>query len=110
MKTTYNKLIRDNIPDIIQAAGKSCKVRTLDTADFDVELRRKLEEETRELKSARTQQQLIEELADIEEIVQALLKLHGSDKKQLERTRQKKAAENGAFKKRLFLVEVDEKE
>ena len=44
----YDKLVRDNIPDIIVAQGRTPVVTALSDADFKERLRKKLLEETQE--------------------------------------------------------------
>lgn len=44
----YNKLVRDNIPQVIEAAGKTCTTRTLSDEEYRHELRKKAFEELEE--------------------------------------------------------------
>lgn len=44
----YDKLVRDRIPEIIQAAGKRCEVRVLDDDEYAQRLDQKLAEELAE--------------------------------------------------------------
>jgi predicted house-cleaning noncanonical NTP pyrophosphatase (MazG superfamily) len=98
----YNKLIRDNIPQIIEAQGKRCVTRVLSEQDFIGELRGKLSEEVSEYLSSGE----AEELADILEVVYALSDLSGPSKDALEELRLKKRAKNGGFEKRVYLESV----
>lgn len=41
MKINHNKLIRDNIPDIIEKAGKKCQIHYLEDPQYEVELKKK---------------------------------------------------------------------
>lgn len=107
MKTIkYHKLVRDNIPDIIEAAGKTCTAETLSEEEYLILLKEKLDEEVREYQSDDN----AEELADIMEVVYALAKAKGIGPDELERMRKEKASKNGAFEKRLLLTEVREEE
>jgi predicted house-cleaning noncanonical NTP pyrophosphatase (MazG superfamily) len=45
---TYNKLVRDKIPEIIEKEGKTYKTVILDDDQFKLELRKKLKEEVQE--------------------------------------------------------------
>lgn len=99
---TYNKLIRDNIPYIIEAQGKRSVTRVLSEQDFVGELRSKLLEEVNEyLSSGET-----EELADILEVVYALSDISGLSKDGLEELRLEKHAKNGGFEGRIYLESV----
>ncbi len=94
------KLVRDRIPEIIQAGGGAPQVRVLDQAAYRVALARKLQEEVDEfLRSGQA-----EELADILEVIYALAQVQGMAPSQLEALRLRKRGERGGFQRRLFLV------
>ena len=48
MLKTYNKLVRDHIPDIIQSAGKNCTTEVLSDEDYFRMIDVKLDEELAE--------------------------------------------------------------
>lgn len=98
----YDKLIRDRIPEIIENAGSKAVVETLDKDSFQKYLNRKLEEEMKEYLECGS----AEELADLVEVVYALLDCKGISREEFERIRVTKVNERGAFKKRLLLKEV----
>lgn len=99
---TYNKLIRDNIPQIIKEQGKRSVTRILSGQEFIDGLRSKLTEEVNEYLLGGE----IEELADILEVVYALSDTGGLSKNGLEEIRLKKRAKNGGFDKRIYLESV----
>ena len=104
MSKVYNKLVRDKIPEIIQADGKKLKSRILNDEEHLEALLKKLEEEVVELAEARN----IEEMADVHEVLRALaeaLKIHPDE---LEKVRQDKASKRGAFQQKIFLEEVND--
>jgi predicted house-cleaning noncanonical NTP pyrophosphatase (MazG superfamily) len=100
----YHKLIRDRIPEIIVAQGKSCVVRTLTEEEYRAALDRKLREELAEYLAAGT----VEELADLVEVALALAKVKGLTEEEFERVRLEKKEERGGFEKRLWLSKVEE--
>ena len=100
----YNKLVRDRIPEIIVASGKTCVTEILSVEDYLRMLDAKLDEELAEYH----QDQNIEELADLLEVIYATAKARGYTKEQLEQVRAKKASERGGFEKRILLKEVHE--
>jgi predicted house-cleaning noncanonical NTP pyrophosphatase (MazG superfamily) len=71
MPVRYDKLVRDRIPEIIQAQGQHPVTRILDNASYQEALLAKLAEETREAQEAAAED-LPDELADIVEVIQAL--------------------------------------
>ena len=101
----YNKLIRDLIPQIIKDYGKKPITRVVnDDAKYIAYLDSKLEEELAEYKTSGD----IEELADIQEVVIALVQAKGISLDDFEALRLKKRDERGGFESRIILVEVVE--
>ncbi len=96
---TYNKLVRDKIPEIIRANGETPITRVLDEQEYIVELIKKLKEETAEFEADHS----IEELADIREVVIALREAMNFKSGDLESARRQKGDKNGRFKQRIFL-------
>lgn len=105
---TYNKLVRDRIPEIIKKSGKSCRTRILDDSEFLNELNKKLEEELAEYLATDSTAHALEELADMLEILHALAKAHDSSPAELEQLREEKAEMRGGFNKRIYLLGVDD--
>lgn len=99
---TYNKLVRDRIPEIIVASGKTCTTAILTPEEYLRMLDAKLDEELAEYH----QDQNIEELADLLEVIYAAAKARGCSAAELEQIRAKKTAERGGFEKRILLKEV----
>lgn len=104
----YNKLVRDKIPQIIKASGKSPTTKILNEKEYITELRKKSQEELQEYLSAETDQEALEELADLLEIIHALAKLHGSNIEGVNKIREEKAAKRGEFIDKVFLIEVQD--
>lgn len=105
---TYDKLVRDRIPEIIEGRGGKASFRACaDDAEYLARLVAKLREEIDELERATTDADRAEELADVLEVVKALCLRLGLDPAAIEAIRQKKAGERGAFEKRLVLIEAE---
>jgi predicted house-cleaning noncanonical NTP pyrophosphatase (MazG superfamily) len=105
---TYNKLVRDRIPEIIKNAGKSYNIKTLEIQEYKQELVTKLAEEISEYTSATNDEEAVEELADILEIIKALGQLHGAKNGELEEARRVKAEKRGGFEERIYLLDVED--
>ena len=104
MKTIlYHKLVRDRIPEIIQASGKTCVTLVLNEEEYLQALDAKLDEELAEYHKDQT----VEELADLMEVILAVAAARGASPAQLEQIRSEKAKARGGFVKKLFLVEVN---
>ena len=104
MVKKYNKLVRDRIPEIIEATGKNCVIEILSTADYLCMIDAKLAEELTEYHK----DQNIEELADLIEVIYAAAIARGYTLEQLEHVRAEKAAKRGIFEKKILLKEVRE--
>lgn len=105
MKTIkYNKLVRDRIPEIIEGAGKSCTVEVLPDQEYLRFLDQKLNEELLEYQESKS----LEELADLLEVIRAVVTARGWSWEELERVRADKAEKRGAFDRKLLLKEVEE--
>lgn len=100
----HNKLVRDKIPQIIEASGKTCLTEVLSQEDYLKELDRKLSEELSEYQQSKA----LEELADLLEVMGALVKARGYTWDDLTRVRKEKRAVRGAFDQRIYLKEVIE--
>ncbi len=69
-KKIYNKLVRDNIPEIISNSGKIRRVRNLNQEEYIVKLNEKLLEECNEwIESSEPS-----EIADILEVIDSIMR------------------------------------
>lgn len=100
----FQKLVRDHIPEIIEADGKTCVCETLSDEDYLSLLDQKLNEELAEYQESKS----LEELADLLEVIRAVVKARGWTLEELEQVRAKKAAKRGGFEKKILLKEVRE--
>ena len=98
----HNKLVRNNIPQIIEAAGKQAVTRVLSDEEYLAELDRKLTEECAEYQADKN----VEELADVLEVLYAIAAARGYSVQELERIRAAKAEKRGGFADKIFLEEV----
>ena len=98
----YNKLVRDRIPEVIEASGRSCECRILEQGEFMRCLDEKLMEELKEYHASGE----VEELADMIEVILAIASEKGTSLEELELIRLKKKETRGGFEKRLFLISV----
>lgn len=93
----YNKLVRDKIPEILDAKNVSYEKRVASPEEYKVELIKKLTEEVKEFLEAES----IEELADVVEVIEALKQLPVYA--DVEAIRQKKKEERGGFDQKIIL-------
>ncbi|MCS7292784.1 MAG: nucleoside triphosphate pyrophosphohydrolase [Gloeomargarita sp. SKYBB_i_bin120] len=102
----YNKLIRDKIPDILRQSGKKFAIREMNQVEFRQALRDKLCEEAEELRVANFEA-LIDELADIYEVIDTLLQVYGITEADVRDHQRRKRLERGGFDQRMSLLWVE---
>ncbi len=105
MTRVYNKLVRDKIPEIIEASGKKARIRIADDTEYPVLLCRKLSEEVNEFLENKDPK----ELADIIEVILSLNKIYGISLTGLLNMAEKKRTERGGFEQKIILLSVQHK-
>ena len=96
----FNKLVRDNIPDIIKKEGYLPQKKTLCDEQYLVELDAKLNEEVREYQESKE----LAELADILEVIDAICIARGYSIEELVRIKSEKYTARGGFANKIFLI------
>ena len=104
----YNKLVRDRIPEIIEESGKKANYRVLSQEEYRQALKDKLLEEVLELLAAKTKEEMIEELADIDEVIRTMKIVFNISRTEVDFFAMHKANEKGEFEKRYFLESVED--
>lgn len=106
MEKVYNKLVRDNIPEIIKGNNDGEAVtRILNDDEYKKALEDKLYEEYQEVLDASGEDRL-EELADMLEIMISLAKIEKANLEKIIEIAKKKKAKRGVFDKKLYLEKV----
>ena len=108
MERTCNKLVRDNIPDIILSNEETPVTRILNDEEYKKALEEKLYEEYEEVLSAGGTERC-EELADMVEVIRALAKLENKSLEDIISLAEDKRAKRGGFDDRIYLEKVIEK-
>ena len=107
IRYTYNKLVRDKIPENIDnQSGKKSKYRILEDNEYLIELNKKIIEEANEF----IEENSIEELGDLMEVINAIMKLKGYTIEEVYKVMKNKADKKGAFNSKIYLEYVDEDE
>ncbi len=104
MRKTYNKLVRDHIPDIIRWHGDTCNTETMTEIEFTQALRQKLVEEAQEVVQAGTQQEMITELADLYEVLDTLMQYSNISLDTVKSAQELRRSERGGFSQRIKLL------
>lgn len=95
----FDKLVRDNIPKIIEDSGNHCEVEIVDDNTALEYLYKKLQEEVDELLSDKN----LEEIADVIEVLFAIGKKYGYDENDILNKRVEKKSKSGGFEKNIIL-------
>ncbi len=103
----YNKLVRDNIPNIIKESGLSYDIKILNDDEYSFELKRKLVEEANELLNTNNDNELLEELADVYEVLDYILSQNNISIESVTTKRSEKNNIKGKFNSKLFLKYVE---
>ena len=101
----YNKLVRDRIPEIIEGNGEEPITIILNDEEYRSELIKKLNEEYDEVVNA-SGEDIIEELADMLEVMESIAKLQNKTLDNIIIEKEKKKNKRGGFSKKIFLEGV----
>ena len=105
MKYTYNKLVRDKIPENINSMeGRKATWRIMDDDEYIKELNKKLLEEVHEF----IEENAVEELADVMEVIQSIMRIKNISYEELKNVQQMKREKKGGFSNKIYLVEVEQ--
>ena len=108
MIKAYYKLIRDKIPAILKKKKIKFITKKINKNKINYYLKLKLKEEVYEILEANQEQDIINEIADIYEIIEAILKQYKiSNKKVINYKKQKKKLKGG-FDKKILLISTEE--
>jgi predicted house-cleaning noncanonical NTP pyrophosphatase (MazG superfamily) len=107
MRKEYHKLVRDRIPEIIRQSGLECQTVTLSETEYRQALRQKLMEEAQEAATA-NDADLVTEIADLLEVVDALMKSYGISHHQVKLEQNQKRANKGDFEQKIMLLWTEE--
>jgi len=107
-KQRFYKLVRDKIPINIESKGEKARTIKIDSGELLMFLKKKAIEEAYEFFWEREHDKIIEELADIFEVIRASSKLFGIDVQELERIADRKNEKKGSFESGIVLVDTTE--
>ncbi|MCF7816172.1 MAG: nucleoside triphosphate pyrophosphohydrolase [Candidatus Pacebacteria bacterium] len=103
-KIYYNKLCRDNVPDIIAAKGFECEVREVDHDEYKREIVRKVLEEASGVSNHLGKESLLKEIADLVITLDAVTKEFGITDEEIDQAVEKSIEEKGGYEDMLYLT------
>lgn len=102
---TYNKLVRDKIPQNIDGIeGRKATYRVMDDREYIKELNKKLLEESNEFIEAND----VEELADVMEVIESIMRVKNIKWEEVRKIQDKKRDKKGSFNDKIYLEYVEE--
>lgn len=102
----FKKLVRDNIAQWHVESGHEPTVIVLQNRELQVALCDKLHEEADEVHSAATREELIEEIADVQQIIDDLLVHSDISVAELKAVQTVKRERKGGFSKGIYIEKV----
>jgi predicted house-cleaning noncanonical NTP pyrophosphatase (MazG superfamily) len=101
----YPKLVRDKIPEVIEKrTGKKPEIRIMKVAECKKYLLKKVEEEAHELANAKDRRHVVEEIADVMEVIDTILALNKLELKTVRKVQKEKFKERGGFRKKILML------
>ena len=110
MEQIFNKLVRDGIPKKIESNGEVAVIRILEDEEYREELYKKLLEEVKEVLSSESSDSILEELADVLEVIIAIAEIEGKSLDDIVDIADQKRLKRGGFKKKIFLEKTFKKD
>lgn len=106
-KFTQNKLWREKLIKRMEKTGSIIHTKILSGEEYDVELRSKLVEEAREVQASRNREELVQEIADVYEVIDSLLKHHRLTKEEVLAAQAAKKDDRGGFEKHTYVTTAE---
>ena len=106
VRKKFHKLVRDRIPEIIRTNGEEAVTKKLLKKEFRTALKEKLLEESLEVAQASHKGALLKELADVHEVLRAIMVEWKLTTKDVGRVRKERLKKRGGFVKKIFLIET----
>jgi predicted house-cleaning noncanonical NTP pyrophosphatase (MazG superfamily) len=103
VRREYDKLIRDRVPEVIAADGKTYEIKVMGEQEYLQALLTKLVEEAEEAAAA-TPDNRVTELADVLEVLEAICGAEGVELATVRAMKAQRREQRGGFDKRLKLL------
>lgn len=103
MPITYNKLVRDLIPVVIEDDGRRCRTSVIEGEALERAFIEKLKEELKEFE----EKPCLEEMADLLEVLEGIRTFYGWSEEAVMAVKAEKRVKRGGFEKGIVLLEVE---
>jgi predicted house-cleaning noncanonical NTP pyrophosphatase (MazG superfamily) len=109
-KFASNKLWRDKMPAIAEADGSIIHILPLSDEEYSEKLKDKLLEEAQEIVASTSKEEVLKEIADVLDVLDAFCKLHNLTKDEIAKAQAKKQEVFGGFAERKFVTMAEHPE
>lgn len=106
----WNKLVRNKIPQNLTAKGINAQFSILQDEEYKKALNEKLLEEANEVVNSETREELTEEIADLMEVMETIIKDRNISLEEIKKVKEEKKAKRGGLDDKVFLISTEEKE
>lgn len=106
-KFKFSKLVRDKIVENVIAVGNKPNWKTLSEEEYILELKKKVVEEALEVPRTEDPEEVVKELADVQELIDNLLEVLKVSRERFSEIQKAKNDKNGSFKKRQYIEDVE---
>lgn len=103
-RVEFNKLIRDNVKQIIEDKGDRCEVRVLNDEEFKLALLAKVVEEATELSLTTSREEFLAEYTDLMVVLDSLTNLYDISEADVKIALEENMETKGGFEERNFLL------
>ncbi len=110
-KFAFKKIIRDKLyQELLNDKKVIVDKKVLTKEEFLIQLKEKLLEESLEVKNANTIEDLKEEIADVIEVINSILKFNKIEYNEIEKYRQKKFFKKSGFENPIYINSISMEE
>ena len=106
-KFLFNKLVRDNTLKELESEGIEVKYEKLSKENLMQHLKNKLLEEVNEVLTTNSNDELISEMVDVYDVLEAICKESRIEHSEIEEKRMEKNAKRGGFSSGIFIHYVE---
>lgn len=106
-KFVFNKLVRDKLRAEYEKMNQKAVYRELSSAEHTEQLKNKIIEETREISAGSSKDEIVGELADIQQVLDDIAQVHGISLESIQEAKLKKLAKKGGFSEATFVETLE---